>query len=255
MKSTFKFSPEKSLIFIMLVLLSAPMFQSNLGLAAEPSAKSRKSRFNLPPRRASGPRSDAGARDSCPVVSKPLTAIASRNNFGYTLKGRPTLLVYIPYEATEYSQMKLELSVKGETLATSILNAPKQAGIVGIPLPHQMSSLDDGVQYNWMLTYSCDSRKSDGEKLVKSSIEKMIPSSELQISLSQAKSVEEKTEIYAQSGIWYDIVGLLLNERLTHPDNKLLTSMWDDLLEQEPDIGLKSFTGETIREYSETQEK
>jgi hypothetical protein len=255
MKSTFKFFPDKSLIFIMLILISVPMFPSNLGLAAQPSAKSRKSRFNLPPRRASGPRSDAGARDSCPAVSQPLTAIASKNNFGYTLQGRPTLLVYVPYEATEYSRMKLELSVKGEALETSILNAPKQAGIVGIPLPHQMSSLDDGVQYNWTLTYSCDSRKSDGEKLVKSSIEKMTPSSELQISLSQAQSVEEKIEIYAQAGIWYDMVGLLLNERLANPDNKLLTSMWDDLLEQEPDIGLESFTSEMLQGYSETQDK
>jgi hypothetical protein len=118
-----------------------------------------------------------------------------------------------------------------------------------------MSSLDDGVQYNWTLTYSCDSRKSDGEKLVKSSIEKMTPSSELQISLSQAQSVEEKIEIYAQAGIWYDMVGLLLNERLANPDNKLLTSMWDDLLEQEPDIGLESFTSEMLQGYSETQDK
>jgi Domain of Unknown Function (DUF928) len=255
MKSTFKFFPKKSLMFIMLVLISVPVFPSNLGFAAQPSAQSRKSRFNLPPRRASGPRSDAGARDSCPAVSKPLTAIASENNFGYTLKGRPTLLIYVPYESTEYSQMKLELSVKGAAVATSILNAPKQAGVVGIPLPQQVSSLDDGVQYNWTLTYSCDSRKSDGEKLVKSSIERMTPSSELQISLNQAQSVEEQIEIYAQAGIWYDMVGLLLNERLAYPDSKRLTSMWEDLLEQEPGIGLQSFTGETLREYPETQDK
>ncbi|WP_254721630.1 DUF928 domain-containing protein [Kovacikia minuta] len=46
----------------------------------------------------------------------------------------------------------------------------------------------------------------------------------------ESASPQQKVELYAQNGIWFDALTTLANLRLANPQDPALTSDWDSLL-------------------------
>lgn len=60
-----------------------------------------------------------------------------------------------------------------------------------------------------------------------------------------ASSLSERLQLYAEYGIWYDLVSELGQKLLEDPNNAELQEMWDELLEK---ADLENLLGHDLRE-------
>jgi Domain of Unknown Function (DUF928) len=202
--------------------------------------------FNLPSRGAPGSRVSAGGRSACPEVQKNMTAMLPVENFGYTLKARPSFLIYIPYQSMNRNRLAIELRLGDQKIKKVIMNAPNKTGIVHIPFPTELPSLTENNQYRWILTYTCKTPQGDEEIFVSGAVERL-QNSEAQSILQEIKSAnfEDKMRLYGEKGIWYDLIAELAQKKISIPNDRNISNLWNDLL-NESDVNLSSFSNENI---------
>lgn len=208
--------------------------------------KKKGSIFNLPPTRAPGPRSSAGGRSACPEVQKNMTAMLPVKYFGYTLKARPSLLVYIPYQSIEKNKLEIELRLSENEIKKIVIEAPKKAGVVYIPFPSELPSLAENEPYRWILTYICKTPEGSETVSVSGGIERIPTSQGNKISQTiKSANFEDKIRIYGEYGIWYDLIDEIAQKIISDPQNKEISNLWKDLL-SERNVELYPFSNENV---------
>ena len=206
-----------------------------------------KTIFKLPPKGAPGPRTDSGSRDACPATSIGLTAIVPGKNVGQTLSDRPTIWAYVPFQATSKHQMEIEIKKPGSNASTiTPLPLPQAPGIIQIPLPSDVPAMKVGDRYTWVLRYNCDVEGESVTNFVQGSIDRISLNAKFRQYLINAKTIEEKIELYTEYGIWFELIELLISEKIKDPNNKLINKIWIDLLSQTPEIDLKEMINQPI---------
>lgn len=245
MQSKFLF-PKFLVLFNLALLL---LLGSSFILPFESSIakqKKKSSIFNLPSKGAPGPRSSAGGRSACPEVQKNMTAMLPVKNFGYTLKARPSLLVYIPYQSMEENQLEIELRLREQKIKKIIMDAPKKAGVVYIPFPSKFSNLAENEPYRWILTYICKTPEGSETVPVSGGV-KRIQTSQAKEILQKVASAnfEDTVRTYGEHGLWYDLIDELAQKKITDPQNKEISNLWNDLL-SESDVNLSPFSNENL---------
>ena len=244
-----KFSPFIYVFLLTLIGTTIGLLDARTVAANEPSDTKQNFTliFKLPPKGAPGPRTDAGSRDTCPVTPIGLTAIVPGKNAGQTLSDRPTIWAYVPFQGNKKSYLELEIKkARFGTLKVVPLPVPSSPGIIQIPFPSDIPAMKIGDRYIWKLNYTCDISRENAPKFVQGSIDRIKLSTTIQQQLTYSKSVEEKIKIYAENGIWYDLLTVLIIERSKAPQNQTLNRLWTDLMSQEPEINLKELVNETI---------
>jgi Domain of Unknown Function (DUF928) len=113
-------------------------------------------------------------------------------------------------------------------------------GLGKIVLPE--NSLVADHRYRWKLTLECLSQSGKTGKKTELSgdfyrVDGATESS-LQRALGQAKNARERLEIYADRGIWYEMLTELLALRQQEPKNTLWIEDWNSLLKS-PDVKLE----------------
>jgi hypothetical protein len=164
----------------------------------------------------------SGDRDSDYRRSRAeLTAIVPDSKYGLTVADRPTFWVYLP----KTSAQQAILSIKEEGINPhwqQSLSLTPEAGIIGIKLSDDAPALEIGKNYQWAVILVCGSRPNPNDPVVAAWIKRV---DEFQLIDSQlsAKTMLDKAAWYAQKGIWYDALDILVAEKKSSLDN------WNDI--------------------------
>jgi hypothetical protein len=157
---------------------------------------------------------------------------------GITASGNPRLWLLAQ------DVRSLQLDVVDSRLNKSVFSWQSgqqlENGLVGIPLPKQVLVADR--RYRWKLVVSCldvSGAITKGKKLsgdfyrVDAGVEES-----LHLALQDARDSRRRLEIYAERGIWHELITELLNLRRQEPNNSAWHDDWAALL-RSPDLQLE----------------
>jgi hypothetical protein len=83
-----------------------------------------------------------------------------------------------------------------------------KTGLVQLKLPNQVAGLEVGKQYRWTVSWGCNVRRPSEQMYQRAWIERTALSSAQQQRLNEAKTDLDRVAVFAQSGIWYEAIGL-----------------------------------------------
>lgn len=187
-------------------------------------------------------RDDAGSRTSCPEVDLSFQALIPATNLGLTLEEFPVFWLYIPYPIS--SPHTIGFILRDETTKDQIYHTEFQVdrgeGIVSFRLPEDAPPLEADRKYRWRFDFFCNDDTgnfvSDNGVILQTSIESELPGDSA-----------DKIEVYAQNGIWHELLTELIQLRCVNPENAEITAEWSKLL-QHPVVRLDDFVSEPIIE-------
>lgn len=214
--------------------------------------------MGLPSRREAG-----GTRGPCITArSGQLMAIIPEFNVGQTLSSSPTVFVHLPKHSTDRGILIVQeldrekLTQAGLTLGDldaqnqdqflksefeSSVSLNQDAGILGLPLSGhpQLPKLETGKIYLWAFQLVCNNTLSD---YTQGWIQVVNPEGDrvsVKAQLDTAKSDRDRAKIYAQAGLWYDLLATLaqLRQTASGPDRDQATADWKSVLSH-PQVGL-----------------
>ncbi len=198
----------------------------------------------LPPKGAPGGRRGAGSRDGYCSSNETLIALMPGTNFGLTVAERPIFWFYVPYES---NRLEAEFWLKdreGNKVYQQIVAIKNTPGIVKVRLPETVSSLEIEQLYSWRLSVICNQSDRNDDAFVSGGVERVSMSSELESQLKD-KTERERMKIYAENGLWFDVLTMLAELRSANLQDKELDEDWVELLQQ---VGLEEISSEPLVE-------
>lgn len=209
-------------------------------------------KFKLPPKGAPGKRADAGSRSGCPVLDKRLVALVPATNIGLSIAERPTFWFYVPYQPSAKSIGKFQLLNEQQKLiyetSARVTGTP---GIIGINLPR---ALETNKRYQWVFSFICDTQAPPDANVSVNGFVERVSLAPLRKKLETAKTPQQKMLLYAENGLWYDLLTTLINGRRQKPQDVQLANNWKELLEQSPEVQLNELVREPIVSSYKTKE-
>ncbi|MBD2436780.1 DUF928 domain-containing protein [Nostoc sp. FACHB-110] len=162
---------------------------------------------------------------SCVPKNQPLKALLPKSNIGLTTLDNPTLYLFIPQ--TPASEIELIIQDENAQIVYQQSYKPStQAGIVGLSLPPNTISV--GKKYQWTLAIICDSQDRSLDSIIEGKTQR-VANPGLMKKLEQA-TLHERLHLYAEAGIWYDVLDTLVKLRYANPNDLQLKIDWQDLL-------------------------
>lgn len=150
-----------------------------------------------------------------------LTALVPQNNYGLTTQEHPSFWVYFPDTSAQRAILSIKEVGKSPHWQQSVdLN---QKGIVGIELSQNAPALKIGKNYQWAVIMVCSDRPSPNDPVVTSWIKRVEDNNQ-----SSSISKLDRVSIYAQQGIWYDALDILISQK-SSGDN--WQKLWHEYLE------------------------
>lgn len=182
-----------------------------------------------------GRREGGGTRGEC-LRGKKLTAIMPKSNTGKTISEYPTFFVYVPASLQSWADTVkgAEFGIEdenGNELYSSVVALPSDYGIISVSIPSTPDTpkLEVGMNYTWYFHVICDWENNPLDRssihYVESRIQRVEPSDELARGLKQ-KSARDRADMYAEQGMWYELVATLAELRRAHPEDLLLAAEW-----------------------------
>lgn len=205
----------------------------------------------IPPNRNAPQTTSGGAtrRGSRYLESKEtLTALMPLNKIGLTLAERPTFYWFIPQIPVETARFSL---LDGEDIVyETTFKLPRQLGIIGFTLPTKAPSLKVGTKYHWYMSIA-DGSEEVGEGItVDGWVERIQPTNDLSKQLATT-NLKQLSQVYAASGIWYEVLHTLVQQRLSDPSDRTVMANWQALLES---VELKNLVSKPLSRYLECQD-
>ena len=152
----------------------------------------------------------------------PLTALVPQNNYGLTTQERPNLWVYLPNTS---KQAILSIKKADKTPHwQQLVDLDGNRGIIGIKLSKDAPALEIGTDYQWAVILVCGDRPSPNDPVVTSWIKRIEKINSQPLSTSKLA----EASVYAQQGIWYDAIDILISEK---PSQNNWQDLWNDYLE------------------------
>lgn len=135
-----------------------------------------------------------------------LTALVPQSNHGLTVAERPQFWVYIP----ETSAQKAFLSIRQEDNTPywqQSVELTGRGGIMGIQLAENAPALEVGKNYQWAVILVCGDRPNPNDPAIVSWVKRIET-----CPATPTRSLEQAAT-YAQQGVWYDALNILIAER------------------------------------------
>jgi len=188
------------------------------------------------------------ARGGCPRVTTPLTALmpvtkgtssgqsasttptTSESVYGLTVAERPTFWFYVPYPLTSSRPVEFVLQDEdgNDIYQTQFTESGTVPGVVGLQLPPTVDPLEVGKRYRWYFLIYCNPEEPT---FVEGWVERVALNPTLKTQLDQATTPQQKADLYAQAGIWYEAVTTLAELRRQKPNDQALNAQWLELLQ------------------------
>ena len=181
-----------------------------------------------------------------PLVPKDITKAETDESptptppyFGLTVAAQPTFfwhfkqsalytgepIAFVLYEYNpEDAAFNPDAGQYGKEVYETTIEYPGQSGALGFNLPIE---LEVGKSYLWYLEMGCDDGQSGSTY---GWVERIEEPSQLSSQLSAASDALAKTQAYAKSGVWFDALNTLAQERMT-ADSPSLQDGWTQLLQ------------------------
>ncbi|MCP2726939.1 DUF928 domain-containing protein, partial [Limnofasciculus baicalensis] len=183
----------------------------------------------------------AGSRsDEQPLM----TALLPTTNYGRTIAARPTFFVYIPPTATEEVFFSLK-DENGKHHYQAMLKISGRGGIVSVTLPNNAPELEMDKNYQWFFAPISPGGILQPDNYGVTGWVKRVAALTSTQANSSINPLEKATE-YAEAGIWYDTVAVLVSAQVAQPSNETLLSEWKDLLKE---VGLDAIANQPIAEH------
>lgn len=196
----------------------------------------------IPPPKPSAPPKDTTSRTirgNC-ISSSPgkLTALAPVSHVGQSSARRPTFVWYVPDQKSYRLQFRL-LDADGQRFYQTMMQS--QPGLMQFSLPDDQPELTVGQQYRWQVVLICDSNSLSRIPVTGATIEVIDLPSGLQAQLKATRTPQQRVDLYAKNGIWYDALAEAVNsDRASQPSSAVL-----DLLDS-----LASSEAQAMKEWS-----
>jgi hypothetical protein len=178
-----------------------------------------------------GRREGGGTRGNCLPGQAPLVALMPDTNFGLTTSEFPTLFWYVPPQSVQTAEFILLDAEDNEVYETRIA-LPDSGGVIGLSLPavNGSSPLAVDENYHWYFSLVCNPDDRSADIFTEGWIRRIEADETLS---SQLAAVEEgnRFQVYVDSGIWYDALAALAEQRLNGSDSLAVQGEWADLLE------------------------
>ena len=168
--------------------------------------------------------------------------------WGTTLAERPTFWFDVPYERGAIVSLEFVLqdnAKPAKDLYRSAIVPPDSPGIVSIRLPATVPPLETGKLYQWFfkVRLQCGSGVSTVKPQIQKEsrsgwVQRVSPDASLASQLKQA-TPQQRAALYAQNGIWFDVLTTLGDLHLSNPQDTRLTADWHGLLQS---VGLEKLT-------------
>ncbi len=142
--------------------------------------------------------------------------------WGQTLSETPTFFLYVPAQMPHAIKFYLVDDAEGELIYEETVTLPAAGGIVAIDLPMIAGkTLQIDKLYNWYFEVQTNSQLSVTSRnpIVGGFVRRIAASSELSSKLQTATSDSDRSQIYADYGIWYDLLATAATLRTTNPAN------------------------------------
>lgn len=225
---------SKLSLTVALILTVSGSITNHTRLQAQTTSSTNSSLLNLssqfkPPNNgAPGNRKGGGTRSGCPG-DKSLTGLIPLTNLGWTIAEHPTFWFYVPYQVKSPRLLEFVLRDDLENpLYKTTFQFIGKPGIVSLQLPETALPLEIGKNYRVSFTFFCDPANHSEMNTVTFWVKRVFVSPELKNQLTVA-TPKDQIVIYAQNGLWYDLLTALAKLRLTSSDASLEAD-WNDLL-------------------------
>jgi hypothetical protein len=171
----------------------------------------------------------------------PLTALVPPTKYGLTVSERPTIYAYLPPIGAQKVFFSLQ-DEEGNPHYHTTLEVAGDGGVLSITLPAKAAALELGKNYLWYLAPIEPGGILRPDNYAVTGWVKRVDLKVNQSELAGESPVNLAIE-YAQAGIWYDTLKVLVEAQRSEPDNETLAQEWHDVLEQ---IGLEAIASEPI---------
>lgn len=170
-----------------------------------------------------------GTRGDCLNSELPLTALVPRSGYGETIAEHPTFLWYVPDVAAEAAEFILRKQ-DGTEVYRATFQITGGAGLISLSLPKDanLMPLEIDQNYEWVFSLICDSQDRSGDVYTNGWVRR-VEKADLESQLASADT-DDRPNLYAQAGLWYDALDALAALYRAQPDDSLLASRWIELL-------------------------
>nr|WP_161825716.1 DUF928 domain-containing protein [Petrachloros mirabilis] len=170
-------------------------------------------------------------------MSPPLTTLVPVNHAGWTAAEYPTVYWFTPENTFNYLRFTLAQAISPTeevALYSTSFRITGKAGISRLTLPAHatLPPLETGKDYRWMVELVCDPNEPSGNQVADGWLQYVRASPSLMAQVESARP-EQRHEVYAQAGYWYDALRELAILRESNPTNDTLSRAWQDLLKNE----------------------
>ncbi|MDB9524542.1 DUF928 domain-containing protein [Oscillatoria sp. CS-180] len=182
-----------------------------------------------PPNRGAPGRSStirtAGSR-GCGIIALEPT----QTHWGETTQPQPTFWVFLS-EVGRTINLSLAPEGSDEVLYTATYAEIPQVGVSRLAVPEGMPALEPDVPYRWTLSVDCPDESGE-DPATTGVVVRRSPSDELSQQLADADT-EERINLLASHGFWYDTLTEVGDWRLRDPQSDDAFIAWASLLEHE----------------------
>lgn len=188
-----------------------------------------------------GRREGGGTRSPCLTTDRPeIQAIVPQSLMGKTASDNPIFFVYVPPNTAQGAEFGIE-DANGKQLYSQTIKQPISSGVISFNLPsEQASQLQTGQDYYWYFQLICDASVNQGIGTRDDFAEGWVRRVELDEALEQkiaAASPRDRIQLYAQEGLWYELLETLAQLRRELPADSsqasTLANEWASVLRHE----------------------
>ena len=151
-----------------------------------------------------------------------LIAIAPISYNGLTTVSHPTFWIGLPETSAQQAILLIKEGSNSnwhqlETHWQQSINVEEKAGIIGIKLAQDAPPLEIGKNYQWVVALVCGDRPNPNDPLVAAGI-KRVDESQITMDVSSTLTQLDRASLYAEKGIWYDALDILVAEKSSLSD-------------------------------------
>ena len=171
-----------------------------------------------------------------PAVEKTVGAGKATYVWGQTIAEYPTFWFYLPAASPSLRAVEFVLQDNRDNdIYRSAVALPAKPGIIGVRLPTTKPPLNLNQNYRWFLktemAVSCNRQNPIVFKdSVEGWVQRVSPTAAIARQIKTA-TPQQRVDLYAQQGLWYDAIATLAEQRLLQPENTALKANWNGLLQ------------------------
>jgi hypothetical protein len=185
-----------------------------------------------------GNRQGAATRDGecgIPDSALKLTALVPISNIGLTTAAQPTFYWFMPRNSYKYQQFRLiRVEAGAETVVYETTTPLKdKSGLQQLRLPiTPQTELALDQDYRWDISLICNPADPNSLIYANGWVRRIQPDAGL-LTISDQSNLERLNTEYAEAGLWYDTLHLVLEQRQAQPNNPLWQRRWQELTQSE----------------------